>query len=185
MTISLPERPIIVDSNESRKPLLFGLPDTLTCPYTVALPAGDYSLLGLEYFTAVELKRIEDLAACCAGRREHFYGQLKKLTKLEHPHVVMGCTIPDILTHGYRSQIPPRTILATLASYANTFKGVQFHFVSQQEDVIAAWTRELLCKAEITFERKYGKLRKEQEGRADAQEADQETTGARESKITR
>lgn len=172
MSLSLPTRQIVIDSNEiMRTPLIFGLPAELMHPHHLTLPVGDYSLLGLEYYTAVELKRINDLAACCGQRRNHFRNQLKRLTKLEHPHIVLACTISDIVAHGYRSEIPPRSILGTLASYANIFKEVQFHFVDQNEALVAAWTRELLCKAEIQFERKYGKLKGERDvGRTQAAE---------------
>ena len=59
MTISLPARPIIIDSNEAtRKPLVFNIPNELLCPHTEAFYVGDYSLLGLENFTVVRFLRI-------------------------------------------------------------------------------------------------------------------------------
>ena len=167
MPLAFPSRRIITDSNENtRAPLLFsGVPDELLAP-SANLPFGDYSLEGLEWRTAVEFKRMGDLVACCTHRRDHFLKQLVQMSDMELPHVVFGFTIDDIVQQRYGTGTHPRSILGTLSTYANTFPGVGFHFVSTNPTYCASWTRELLCKAEKAIEKTEVRREREQGAKA-------------------
>ncbi len=147
-----PHRPVVTDSNEAqRTPLLFPLPHELLSP-PVRLLQGDYSLTGLEHVTSVELKRLQDLVACCGARRKHFISQLTRLEQIDYGHVVIAATIADILRHDFTGNTTPASILGTIATFSNRYD-VQFHFVGQDEQVVTFWVLKLLCKAEAEFEK--------------------------------
>ena len=68
-----------------------------------ALPAGDYSLLGLENSVAVERKSIEDFVGTVIRGRERFARELARLRECEFACVVVECSLTDILSGRYRS----------------------------------------------------------------------------------
>jgi len=81
-----------------------------------ALPAGDYSLEGMEQRVAVERKTLEDLVQTVIRERERFRRELKLLADYEAACVVVEAHLSDVLAGRYRSAAYPRSVLGAVIS---------------------------------------------------------------------
>ncbi|MHB9124597.1 MAG: ERCC4 domain-containing protein [Armatimonadota bacterium] len=81
-----------------------------------ALPAGDYSLQGLESRVAVERKSLEDFVGTLTRSRERFKKELLKLQGYEFACVVVECSLTDVLSGKYRSDVHPNALLGSAIS---------------------------------------------------------------------
>jgi ERCC4-type nuclease len=104
---------IVVDSRE-QTPLVF----TRLRAVTATLTTGDYSLAGAEHLFSVERKTIDDLVACCAGaNRKRFEHELERLRSYRFKRLLVIGSEDDLQNGHYRSQITPRSVLATLRTF--------------------------------------------------------------------
>ncbi|MBW8782968.1 MAG: ERCC4 domain-containing protein [Verrucomicrobia bacterium] len=111
-------RPVIVVDTREQAPLVFlrlqSVRDTLT--------TGDYSFRGGEDLFAIERKSIADLVACCVGdNRERFFRELHRLRGHKFRRLLIVGTREEIEAGGYRSQIKPAAVLATVAVIETRF----------------------------------------------------------------
>lgn len=86
------------------------------------LPAGDYSIDGLESEIAIERKSLSDLYGTLGKGRDRFKRELEKLSAMKFAAVVVEAEWFDILnTPPVQSTVPPQsiegTILAFMADY--------------------------------------------------------------------
>jgi ERCC4-type nuclease len=82
------------------------------------LVSGDYSVLGAEELFAVERKSIPDLVACCTGdNRARFERELHRLRGFDFARLLVVGPPEDIAAGRYRSNIPPASVLASLAAW--------------------------------------------------------------------
>lgn len=107
-------RPIIIIDSREQTPLVFrnlaSAPGSLT--------SGDYSFAGGEEHFSVERKSIADLVACCAGsNRERFERELHRLRGYRFKRLLIVGTRAEIEAGGYRSNITPKAVLATLSAF--------------------------------------------------------------------
>lgn len=79
-----------------------------------ALPAGDYSLVGLECRVGVERKSLEDLVDTVIRDRGRFERELARLSTYEAACVVVEGDLPDVLDHRYRSGAHPASVLGAV-----------------------------------------------------------------------
>ncbi len=79
-----------------------------------ALPAADYSLLGLEARVAVERKSLKDLVDTVIRDRERFERELSRLATYDASCVVVEANLPDVLDHRYRSGAHPASVLGAV-----------------------------------------------------------------------
>ncbi len=79
-----------------------------------ALPAGDYSLEGLEVRVAVERKTVEDLVKTVIRERERFGRELERLATYEAACVVVEGNLGDLLDWQYRCGAHPNAILGAV-----------------------------------------------------------------------
>ena len=79
-----------------------------------ALPAGDYSLAGLEGRVAVERKSLEDLIDTVIRDRGRFERELTRLSTCEAACVVVEGNLSDVLDHRYRSGAHPASVLGSV-----------------------------------------------------------------------
>ena len=68
--------PVIVDTREQEP---YGFDPKLVTPVRRALPAGDYSVAGLEWTVAVERKTLDDFVGTVIRARGRFYRELRRL----------------------------------------------------------------------------------------------------------
>jgi ERCC4-type nuclease len=96
---------IIVDTREQRG---YDFPDAIHR----ALPAGDYSLEGLEDSFAIERKSLADWVSTVVHNRRRFTAELRRLQAYAFAAVVIEASFADILNgDGYRSEIAPAALL--------------------------------------------------------------------------
>jgi ERCC4-type nuclease len=81
-----------------------------------ALPAGDYSVGGLETMVAVERKTLEDFVSTVIRSRERFHRELIRLQDYPAACVVVEADLRDVLTGSYRSDAHPSSIVGAVMS---------------------------------------------------------------------
>lgn len=119
------------------------------------LPFGDYSIKWpnlLDRFV-IERKSLADFAACCGRERDRFERELTALRGYEMPYVVCEFDLAQILSHEYRSQINPNSLLSSIAKWA-TWK-INFLFCSHAAGasyiaakIIDFTARRIVCEAQ-------------------------------------
>jgi len=97
-----------------------------------ALPAGDYSVLGMETEIAVERKSLKDFVSTVIHARDRFKRELEKLRAYAVACVVIEADLRDVVLGRYRSRAHPNAILASaLAIYVDY--GIPVFFCSDRE----------------------------------------------------
>lgn len=81
------------------------------------LPAGDYSIRGLEHRVAVERKSLDDLLACVGRERDRFEGCVKRMQAYEVRVLVVEASWGSVALGQWRSQLKPTQVKAALYSW--------------------------------------------------------------------
>jgi DNA excision repair protein ERCC-4 len=97
-----------------------------------ALPAGDYSLAGLERDIAVERKTAEDFVSTVIRDRDRFRKELLKLAEYDRACVVVEAGLDDILAGAYRSGAHPASVVGAALSIIIDY-GVPVFFCSDRQ----------------------------------------------------
>jgi DNA excision repair protein ERCC-4 len=120
---------VVTDSRE-QLPYIFDPAKVATI--RKALPAGDYSLVGLEDRVAVERKTLADFVTTVIRGRKRFHRELQKLSFYDAACVVVECNFRDLVDGRYRSDAHPHALIATVASIVVDF-GVPVYFCSDRQ----------------------------------------------------
>lgn len=118
---------IVIDTREQRG--YTWDPDPATGEPTTtaaALPAGDYSIEGLETRVAIERKSLEDFIGTVLRSKERFIRELVKLRGYEFAAVVIESSAQDIAAGNYTSQINPDALMGLLAHFMVLSSPVHF-----------------------------------------------------------
>ena len=107
-------RPTIVVDTREQEPL--GFHPERAAVVRRALPAGDYSLEGMEQRVAVERKTLDDLVQTVIRERERFRRELQLLAGYEAACVVVEADLSDILAKRYRAGAHPNSVLGAVTS---------------------------------------------------------------------
>lgn len=92
------------------------------CPYQIeSRTTGDYGILNLPKVAALEKKSLGDLIICCSSDRDRFKRQVERMAGHDFRRLIILCDRSDIEQHKYRSNMEPRSVLATLASIEVTY----------------------------------------------------------------
>ena len=97
-----------------------------------ALPAGDYSLAGLEQEVAVERKTIEDFVHTVIRERDRFRNELLKLQTCSCSCIVVEADLEDLLSGDYRSGAHPASVVGAALSIVVDY-GVPVFFCSNRQ----------------------------------------------------
>jgi ERCC4-type nuclease len=81
-----------------------------------ALPAGDYSVAGLESMVAAERKTLDDFVSTVIHSRQRFRRELQKLEGYRAACVVVEASLSDVLQGSYRSRAHPNAVLGCALS---------------------------------------------------------------------
>ena len=100
--------PIVIDTRE-QKPWVFDPADVFVS--RAALPAGDYSIAGLESRVALERKSIGDLVQTVIHDWLRFRKELNRLSGYDVAAVVVEGTLEQIVKHQYESAADPAGVL--------------------------------------------------------------------------
>jgi len=126
---SSPPPTIVVDSRE-QEPYSFDA--RLVAVERRALPAGDYSVAGLENSVAVERKSLDDFVSTVIHSRERFRNELRKFASYRAACVVVEAGLLDVLQHRYRSEAHPNAVLGNALSIILDFHIPVFFCSSRQ-----------------------------------------------------
>ncbi len=110
---------IIVDTREQEG---YSFDPRLAATVRRALPAGDYSVAGLESAVAVERKSLDDFVSTVIHARERFRNELRKLAGYRAACVVVEAGVLDILLHRYRGEAHPNAVLGNALSIILDFR---------------------------------------------------------------
>ena len=120
---------LIVDTRE-QEPWAFD--PTLVEIERRALPAGDYSVAGMETRVAVERKSLDDLVSTVIRDRGRFYRELRRLQEYDAACVVVEASLADLLAGRFRGAASPASVLgAVIAIIVDT--GVPVFFASDRQ----------------------------------------------------
>ncbi len=120
---------IIIDTRE-QEPYSF---DTrLAAAVRRALPAGDYSVSGLETVVAVERKTLDDFVSTVIHSRKRFREELRKLQAHRAACVVVEAGFGDILLRRYRGGAHPNAVLGNALSIILDF-GIPVFFCGNRQ----------------------------------------------------
>ena len=97
-----------------------------------ALPAGDYSVAGLEGVVAVERKSLDDFVSTVIHSRERFYRELRKLAEYRAACVVVEAGLIDVLQRRYRGEAHPSAVLGSALAIILDFRIPVFFCSSRQ-----------------------------------------------------
>jgi ERCC4-type nuclease len=97
-----------------------------------ALPAGDYSVEGLEGRVAVERKSLDDFVSTVIHARRRFREELRKLAGYRAACVVVEAGVADVLLQRYRSEAHPNAVVGSALSLILDF-GVPVFFCGNRQ----------------------------------------------------
>jgi ERCC4-type nuclease len=127
----------VVDSRERRP---YALPGAVVR----ALPAGDYSVAGLEDRVAVERKTLSDAYSSLGAQRERFRREVERLAAYQFAAIVVEASLPQFLVPPPFSQLHARAAIGTLLSWCVRYR-LPVLFAGDRSHAEAA-TRQLLEK---------------------------------------
>jgi ERCC4-type nuclease len=129
---AVPTMTIVIDSREQR-PYSFaawqGAP-----PVTRALPAGDYSVDGLEHRIAIERKSLSDAYGTFGGGRDRFERELQKLAEIDFAAVIIEASMWQALMYppARVQKFTPKHFNRAWIAWAQRY-GVHFLFCETRE----------------------------------------------------
>jgi len=97
-----------------------------------ALPAGDYSVAGLDGVVAVERKTLDDFVSTVIHSRPRFREELKKLTGYRAACVAVEGSLLDVLMHRYRGDAHPNAVLGSALAIILDYRIPVFFCSSRQ-----------------------------------------------------
>lgn len=106
---------IVADSREQR-PLDFSRWPEVAVE-VAGLPAGDYSLRGLETAVAIERKSLDDLVGSLSSGRDRFEAELCRARGYDLFAIVVEGSMQDVAEHRYRSRMKPHAVLQSLIAF--------------------------------------------------------------------
>lgn len=83
----------------------------------ITMPEGDYTLIGLEKYIAIERKSLPDLLGCVGGDRERFDKEVQRLLAYPVRCLVVESDWPLIELGGWRSQVTPQAVIGSLLGW--------------------------------------------------------------------
>jgi len=96
------------------------LPYEFPCPCAHhALPAGDYSIVGLEHLVAVERKRPMELFSCFTSTRDRFRREFELLSDFRYASVIVEGDITSCATTPCSwSSVSPHVVINSLIAWS-------------------------------------------------------------------
>ncbi len=120
---------IIIDTREQEP---YSFDSRLVAAVRRALPAGDYSVEGLEERVAVERKSLDDFVSTVIHARRRFREELRRLTGYRAACVVVEASVADVLLQRYRGEAHPNAVVGSALSIVLDF-GVPVFFCGNRQ----------------------------------------------------
>ena len=120
---------LIVDTREQEE---YSFDPRLVATVRRALPAGDYSIEGLEDRVAVERKTLDDFVSTVIHSRTRFREELRKLAGYRAACVVVEAGLTDVLQKRYRGGAHPNAVLGNALSLILDYRVPVFFCTTRQ-----------------------------------------------------
>lgn len=120
---------VVIDTREQEP---YSFDSRLAAAVRRALPAGDYSVEGLEERVAVERKTLDDFVSTVIHSRSRFREELRKLGGYRAACVVVEAGLLDVLQQRYRGEAHPNAVLGSALSIILDF-GVPVFFCGNRQ----------------------------------------------------
>ena len=120
---------VIIDTREQEP---YSFDPRLATAVRRALPAGDYSVDGLEACVAVERKTLDDFVSTVIHNRARFREELRKLTGYQAACVVVEAGRIDVLQKRYRGDAHPNAVLGNALSLILDYRVPVFFCTTRQ-----------------------------------------------------
>jgi DNA excision repair protein ERCC-4 len=124
-------RRVVVDTREQR-PYDYGCEAVRR-----ALPAGDYSVEGLENCVAIERKSLDDWINTVLRGKRRFGKELKLLQSYQFAAVIIEGSLQDITSGDYKSQITPASLFGITAAIMQAYHPVHIIFAGDRAHAAA------------------------------------------------
>ena len=109
-----------------------------------ALPAGDYSVEGMETQVAVERKSIDDFVSTVIRSRARFHRELARLRDYEAACVVVEADMADVFAGRFRSAAHPASVFGAMQSIIVDFR-IPVFFCSDRQ-IACRFTQDYLLR---------------------------------------
>ncbi len=119
----------IIDTREQEP---YSFDSRLAAAVRRALPAGDYSVEGLEDRVAVERKSLDDFVSTVIHARPRFRAELRKLGGYRAACVVVEGGVGDVLLQHYRGAAHPNAVMGNALSIILDF-GIPVFFCGNRQ----------------------------------------------------
>ena len=86
------------------------------------LATGDYSIVGLKDYVAIERKSLSDLVGCVTFDRDRFKAELKRLGAYRCRSVIIEGTVSEVYAHSYRSKVTPESVIGSVMSWQTKYQ---------------------------------------------------------------
>lgn len=120
---------IVIDTREQEP---YSFDSRLVAAVRRALPAGDYSVEGMEERVAVERKSLDDFVSTVIHARRRFRAELQKLAGYRAVCVVVEASVADVLLQRYRGEAHPNAVVGSALSIVLDF-GVPVFFCGNRQ----------------------------------------------------
>jgi len=110
---------LVIDTREQEQ---YSFDPRLAVAVRRALPAGDYSVAGMETFVAVERKTLDDFVSTVIHSRARFRRELRKLAEYRAACVVVESGLAEVLQGRYRGGAHPNAVLGSALSLILDFR---------------------------------------------------------------
>jgi ERCC4-type nuclease len=120
---------IVIDTREQEP---YSFDSRLVAAVRRALPAGDYSIEGLEERVAVERKSLDDFVSTVIHARPRFREELRKFARYRAACVVVEAGVADVLLQRYRGEAHPNAVIGSALSIILDF-GVPVFFCGNRQ----------------------------------------------------
>lgn len=142
--------PVVVDTREQQP---YGFDPVRFAVQRCALPAGDYSIAGLELEVAIERKSLNDFVGTVIKDWDRFQAELQKLQRYHFAAVIVEASPQDVMDHQYTSQAAPTSILGRAISIHADF-GIPVLWLANRQ-LAKHWAEKAM---ERVWERMKGRL---------------------------
>lgn len=104
----VPKPVVIIDTREQTPYPFTGFKNWIGATIERALPAGDYSVEGMEHLLALERKSLADLIGSLMSGRQRFLRECERLAELTYKAILVEATYEEINTpyHAFTSAHP-------------------------------------------------------------------------------
>jgi len=135
-------KPVIVVDTREQKAYSFDSDRAGTLK--AALPAGDYSLAGMEGAVAVERKSLDDFVSTVIHARKRFNAELNRLAGYQSACVVVEGSLADVMEHRYKGEAHPLSVVGSAISTIVDFR-IPVYFCSNRQ-LARLFTQEFLLR---------------------------------------